>query len=589
MVTRSSSHWRLLAATLAPHRRVLVLLGIVLAAASALPLAGPQLLRRFVDDAIAGAPLAALLPLAGAYIALGLGAQVAAVGTAWVATRTAWTATNRLRVDAADHALRLDLGFHGVTSPGSVVERVDGDASAIARFFTDVVIRVVGAAAMLAGATLLVAREDWRVGLAMAVFTAFALAVAVRLRDRAVEPAAAERGAWAGWQGLITEHLDGAEDLRGLGARDHALDKQAQAATEQLHASLAAERAGAAIWSWMAGFFALGGALMLLAGWLLLRSGSITLGTVLLLFAYTQVIRQPLIELAEQLQEVQRAAAGAARIGDLLATRPAVDAGGRGTLAHGPLALRLEGVSFGYRPAEPVLHEVDLEVPAGTVLGVVGASGSGKTTVARLALRLADPSAGRVLLGGMDLREVSAATLRRRVAVVTQDVHLLEGSVRDNLTVYGSVDADDDAIRAVLRDLGLGSWLARLTEGLDTVLGSTGTVLSAGEAQLLGLGRAFLRDPGLVVLDEASSRVDPATAELVEANLDRLLAGRTTVVIAHRLRAVERADAIAVLADGRVVEHGPRAALAADPHSRFAGLLALERAEAGDLPTELLR
>jgi ATP-binding cassette, subfamily B, bacterial len=589
----ASSHWRLLAALLRPHRGVVVVLGLVLAVSAALPLAGPQLLRAFIDAAAEGAGASLLVSIAIGYVGLGVVSQAAAVVTAYVATRLAWSATNRLRERAAAHALRLDLRFHGEHPPGAVVERVDGDATAITSFFTDFVIRVVGAGATLTGAVLLVAREDLRVGLAMGVFCALALFVAGRLRDRAVPQTTEERAVWARWQGLITEHLDGAEDLRGFGARDHALAQHQQAAARQLAASLGAERAGVAIWSWMAGFFAVGGGLMLLAGWVLLDAGTITLGTVLLLFTYTQVIRQPVEQLADQLKEVQRAAAGAARISQLLAEVPAVDGGGAAALPAGALALRIDDVHFAYRgapvqggdspPGGWTLEGVDLVVPAGTVLGLVGTSGSGKTTLARLALRLVEPAHGRVLVGGIDLRRVDRASLRRRVTAVTQDVQLLEGTVRDNLTLYGAAPADhrcpDARLTALLEELGLGRWLAALPAGLATPLGASGATLSAGEAQLLGLGRAFLADPGLVVLDEASSRVDPVSAAVVEEALDRLLDGRTAVVIAHRLRAVDRADTVAVLEAGRVVEVGPRAVLAADATSRFAALLQREREE----------
>lgn len=582
-----AAHWRLLLSLLRPHRRTVVVLGLVLGASAALPLVGPQLLRAFIDAAIDGAATARLIAIALAFIGLGLAAQGARVATAFFATRVAWAATNQLREDAAGHALRLDLAFHGAHPPGALVERVDGDATAITTFFTDVVIRVVGASATLAGAIVLVGVEDWRVGLAMAAFAALAVVVAIRLRDRAVPQATADRAAWADVLGLITEQLDGAEDLRAMGARDHALVRQEQAGAVQLRASVAAERAGAGIYAAMAGFFAVGGALMLLAGWLLLEADAITVGTVFLLFSYTQVLRQPVEQLADQLQEVQRAAAGAARMAELLAEVPTVRWQATTTLPAGPLDVRFDGVRFAYadRLADgstvrggTVLDGVDLHVPAGTVAGLVGASGSGKTTLARLALRLVDPTVGRVLVGGVDLRTVAHDDLRDRVAIVTQDVQILEGSVRDNLTLF-AVDADDARLATVLGELGLGPWLAGLDAGLDTPLGVGGVPLSAGEAQLVGLARAFLRDPALVVLDEASSRVDPTTAEVVEAALDRLLAGRTALVIAHRLRAVDRADAVVVLDRGRVIEHGPRDALAADPSSRFAALLALETAQ----------
>lgn len=579
------SPWQLLVALLRPHWRVLLLLGGALAAASALPLAGPQLLRAFIDTAEADGALTVLLGLAGGYVLLGVAGQAASVGTAYVATRVAWTATNGLRERTARHVLALDLGFHGATSPGTLVERTDGDATAITEFFTSVVVRSTGAALTLLGAVALVAREDWRVGVGMALLVALAVAVLGRLRDRAVPATTAERAAYAEVVGLVEEQLDGAEDLRALGAADYALARHDARSATHLDAAVRAETAAAGVWMGVMGFVGIGGAAMLLAGWALERAEVITLGTAFLLFQYTQVLRRPLEVLASQLQEVQRAGAGATRIGRLLAETPAVGGSGRAPLPGGPLALALHDVDFAYDAAavdagRRVLSSVTLGLAPGETVGLVGRTGSGKTTLARLALRLVDPTAGRVTLGGVDLREVDDAALRRRVAVVTQDVQLLAAPVRDNLTVLGSAPADDARLRAVLDEVGLGSWLAALPDGLDTVLAPPHG-LSAGEAQLLGLARTFLRDPGLVVLDEASSRADPATAARLEVALDRLLAGRTTLVIAHRLRAVERADRIVVLEEGRVVEQGHRATLAADGASRFHRLLALETEGAG--------
>jgi ABC-type multidrug transport system fused ATPase/permease subunit len=212
------------------------------------------------------------------------------------------------------------------------------------------------------------------------------------------------------------------------------------------------------------------------------------------------------------------------------------------------------------------------------VLGVLGRTGSGKTTLTRLLFRLYDVDAGAITLDGVDLRALPLGELRRHVGLVTQDVQLFAATVRDNLTLFANYDParpniGDDDIVAALETLGLGPWLRGLPAGLDSVLASGGKGLSAGEAQLLALARVFLRDPRLVVLDEASSRLDPATEGLLEQAIDRLLAGRTGIVIAHRLRTVQRADDILILEGGRVVEHGPRVALAADPDSRFAQLL----------------
>ena len=231
---------------------------------------------------------------------------------------------------------------------------------------------------------------------------------------------------------------------------------------------------------------------------------------------------------------------------------------------------------FAYRDdesnGETVLEGIDLALAPGRVLGVLGRTGSGKSTLARLLTRLYDPVEGEVLLGGTPLAAVSPEARRARVAMVTQEVQLFRGSVRDNLTFFAP-GIPDERLWEVLYSLGLGDWAAGLPSGLDTVLETGSAGLSAGQAQLLAFARVFLRDPGLVILDEASSRLDPATEALIERAVDRLLAGRTGVIIAHRLATVERADDILILEAGRVVEWGERAALAADPESRFSRLL----------------
>jgi ATP-binding cassette subfamily B protein len=225
------------------------------------------------------------------------------------------------------------------------------------------------------------------------------------------------------------------------------------------------------------------------------------------------------------------------------------------------------------------LRDVSFQLAPGAVLGLLGRTGSGKTTVARLLFRLYDPARGAVRLGGVDLRQGRVDDTRRRVGVVTQEVQLFHASVRDNLTFFDGA-VSDARLHEVLRELELWPWLASLPQGLDSRLGPNGGGLSAGEAQLLALVRVFLKDPGLIILDEASARLDPATERRIERAIDRLLAGRTAVVIAHRLATVQRADQILLLGGGRVVEQGARAALAADPGSRFASLLRTGMAEA---------
>jgi ATP-binding cassette subfamily B protein len=219
-----------------------------------------------------------------------------------------------------------------------------------------------------------------------------------------------------------------------------------------------------------------------------------------------------------------------------------------------------------------VLKDLTLQLAPGRVLGLLGRTGSGKTTLTRLVFRLYEPSTGQILLGGQDVRAPTLRALRQRVAMVTQDVQLFQASVRDNLTFFDR-RISDERIRQVIGELELADWYQSLPDGLDTRLEAGGRGLSAGEGQLLAFTRVFLRDPGLVILDEASSRLDPATETRIERAVDRLLEDRTAIIVAHRLGTVQRADEIMILQDGQVIEHGDRVALTTDPDSRFYSLL----------------
>jgi ATP-binding cassette subfamily B protein len=308
-----------------------------------------------------------------------------------------------------------------------------------------------------------------------------------------------------------------------------------------------------------------------------------TIGTIYLLLDYVRRLDTPLEQVRTQMADLQRASASIARVQELFRARPSVVERPRaelppGTMPGGKLSVSFENVSFRYdddlagRGTETVLDGVSFTLAPGQALGLLGRTGSGKTTLTRLLFRLYDPTRGAIKLGGVDLRDARLGDLRARVGLVTQDVQLFQASVRDNVTFFDK-NVPDAQILALLDELGLQDWLRSHPKGLDSQLASGGQGLSAGQAQLLALARVFLQDPGLVVLDEASSRLDPVTEQLLERAISRLLQGRTAIIIAHRLNTVQRSDEILILENGRVREHGQRQALASDPASRFYGLL----------------
>jgi ABC-type multidrug transport system fused ATPase/permease subunit len=559
---------------LRPERRWTAGVLSILIVALGLRLSMPALLGRFIDDAIAGEPVDALVRVALAYVAAALVGEALQLAVMWGSVQLSWRVGNHLRERLARKALRLEMAWHGRHSPGQLIERIDGDVEALVVFFTNVVVHVLGNLVLMVAMLVVAFVIDPRAGLLLVLSAVLGGTVLIRLRSAAVPAREAEREANAILYGDLEERLGGLEDLRANGAGAYAVHRLHRNSSRSWHAARRASLLGDGSYSVAAATFATGSVATLALGFVLHRSGAMSVGQVLALFRYSEMLRQPLEAIAEQLKEFQKAIAGARRASTLLATEPAIPDGTLDlALPAGAAEVRFEGVSFGYHGDGPLAVDgVDLTIPAGTHLGVIGRTGSGKTTLGRLVLRLWDVGEGRITVGGVDVRDLRLAELRRHVAVVTQDVELFRCSVRDNLTLFGAYEVDDARLLDVLDRVGLGAWLAAQPGGLDAPL-QGGTSVSAGEAQLLAFARAFLAEPSVVILDEASSRLDPQTEAHITAAMHALLQGRTAIIVAHRLATLDEVDAIAVVDAGHVVEHGPRAALAADPDSRYARLL----------------
>lgn len=556
---RAASSRRVLRSLL-PGPRSALPLALAVAATTALPLAAPQFTRRFVDDAAGGADLHHLTLIALGYLSLSAAGQTTRLITAWLAGKAAWDGTNRLREHLTEHTLHLDMAFHSRNTPGEMIERVDGDVVAIADFMVAFLLDVIAGVLLLSGAITVVFFIEPGIGAALLTYSALIGLGMIRAQRLAVPSATQARAASATLFGYLEERLAGTEDVRANGAGEHAVRRFHQASAALWRADLRSDTMGSAILAGTSVAFAAGTAL------LLALSATLSTGTAVLLFQYTLLIRTPFERLIDQLRHYQTALAGLERIGDLLAehrTLPTPIPSRAGHLpATGPLRLELDAVCFAYDD-DPVLKDVTLSLAPGETLGLVGRTGSGKTTIARLITRLYDPTAGAVRIEGLNLPDIDATSLRRRIGVLTQDVQLFAATIRDNLTLFRPYP-DDDHLRAALTEVGLTGW------DLDAQLGT----ISAGEAQLLAFARTLLTDPGLIVLDEASSRLDPATERRIDRSMTRLLTGRTAILIAHRITSLTRVDQIAVVSDGQIIEYGRRQDLLTDPASRFAQILA---------------
>jgi ATP-binding cassette subfamily B protein len=555
-----------------------VLLAVLLLSSIGTQLATPQLLRTFIDNAQAGAEIQTLLTIAGIFLVAGLANQLLSAYATYVGADVGWSATNLLRSDLAQHLLRLDMSFHNDRTPGELVERIDGDVTALANFFSRFFVRVAGSLMLLIGILVLLYLEDWRVGLALTLYTLTSIWALNKSRDLAVGATSEEREGTAKVMGFIEERLAGLDDIRANGGAPFVLQRFYDVTRRWYHYSYKAWMQRSLIWILAMSLFSFGDVLAFGMGVWLFTAGAITLGTVYLFYQYTNLLVTPLEQITQEMQELQKAGAGVGRVAQLLQIQTSLKAGQGTPLPVGALSVEFEDVAFSYTEEDTLLKDVTLTIPAGKVVGLLGRTGSGKSSLTRLLFRLYDPTQGVVRLGGVDLRDPHLHELRHRISMVTQDVQLFHATVRDNMTFFNR-DISDTRILKVVEELGLSQWFAMFPEGLDTMLTSGGTGLSAGEAQLLALVRAFLQNPGLVVLDEPSSRLDPATERLMDQAMARLLEGRTAIIIAHRLATVERADNIIILDHGRILEQGPRAQLAHDPASRFYRLLQTNLAE----------
>jgi ATP-binding cassette subfamily B protein len=598
----------LLARYLKPQASRVLLMSMLLLAGIALKLVNPQVIRYFLDTAQAGGGGAPrdLYAAAALFIAFAMLQQGLELATRYTSALAGWESTNRLRSDLALHILRLDMPFHKSRTPGELIDRADGDVTHLSNFLSMFIVEIVGNGLLVAGILGLLFRENAWVGLGMVSYTLLALLV-LRLIQKVAGPRwAAERQASAMLYGYIEERISGAEEIRAAGAESYVMRRLYEYMREFTRKNRAAVVFSSLSFNLTNLVYVLGYAAGLAIGVILYTRGEASLGTAYLITYYVGMLADPLQNIRGQAEDLQQASANIQRINELFSLRPQVGdpapAGGRragstgrNTLPGGPLPVRFQEVSFQYDDAQNggkpasveggdtveeekegqgqgnVLTRVSFEIQPGRVLGILGRTGSGKSTLTRLLFRLYDPNLGSVQLGGTDLRELRLDDLRQRVAMVTQDVQLFQATVRDNLTFFNRA-IPDERLESALRQLRLWEWVQSLPQGLDSPLAG-GQSLSAGEAQLLAFARVFLKDPGLVILDEASSRLDPATETLMERAVDRLFTQRTGVVIAHRLKTVQRADDILILEDGRVVEYGSRAALASDPASRFYRLL----------------
>jgi ATP-binding cassette subfamily B protein len=529
---------------------------ILLTVASGLVVVGPILVKRAIDQDIANRDPEGLTTT----VLLYLGCQLLHLVVVYV-MRNWLEATGQrmmagLKTQLVNHALTLPMGFFDREPPGRLLSRVTSDTESLRMLFTTTSVMVVGDLLLFVGMFSVMAIESWPLTLVTAVIIPILVGLTVYFQRRIHPRFLAARARSADIAARLAEFIQGMPVIQAFARRSWAVARFQEVNLAKYEEAWGGERL-VVLWfnsAFLTRSLAFG-LILGVGGWWAL-SGMVTIGTLAMFMGYVRRFFDPLFRLSDQMAVIQKALASAERIFLLLREDATVRD------PHAPRewpglrrSVRFEGVWFRYvDEGDWILKDVSFEIPAGEHWAVVGPTGSGKTTLVALLLRFYEPQRGRILVDGVDIRELAQKELRSRVGLVLQDIYLFPGTLRDNLRLGGTTD--DQRLREGLQLTLADRFVSRLPGGLDEDLAERGANLSMGERQLLSFTRAIVRDPDLLILDEATSAVDPATEALISRSMSRILEGRTALVIAHRLSTIRDADRILVLRRGEVVEAG---------------------------------
>jgi ABC-type multidrug transport system fused ATPase/permease subunit len=555
---------RALLELLRPYRLRVAWMLVSLLLGTVASLAPPLLAKLAIDRGIERRDVSTLVVVVLAFLASALLVWLATYSQTYLVGWVGQRALADLRIRIFTHLQRQPIGFYESRPAGVLISRITNDVEALESLVTDSVVTLFQSGLMLVGAIGVLLYLD--VGLALLTFCVVPFVAGASIWFRLVSAGAFRRTreTIGSVTAYLQETLSGIRVVRSFGQEPVHEQRFSELNEDNRAANMVTVNLNAAYFPSVEMLSGIALALIVLYGGYQAIDGHITLGTVVAFVATLSFLFEPIQQLSQLYTTYQSGMAALEKIFILLDTEPTLE-DRPGASPLGPIRgeVDFEDVSFAYRPRsrrneEPevlALEHVDLRIPAGQTVALVGATGAGKSTMAKLAARFYDPTRGRVLVDGHDLRDVTSASLRSQMGIVPQEAFLFSGTVRENIA-FGRPDAQDEQVRAAAAAVGAEDFIAELPHGFDTEVGERGAQLSAGQRQLIAFARALIADPRILILDEATSNVDLHTEGRIEAALRRLLAGRTSIVIAHRLSTIRQAGRIVVLEHGRIAEQG---------------------------------